>query len=329
MSSIAERIEKQIASLSNKIARLSGNHLTNTYKRQREQRQREDKKEKLAEQMHVLQFLGEECYCRELSPFEAALIVGTFYEAMKSLMNLRQYQRSGTAYTSIPLTYERCCGTEDTRFKKAGITNTEQLMAAIDAFEALLDKAIIKPDPNAKRIRELTFEARNNQGGDIQFTPEPIVRQLINFAGINKTSKVLEPEAGIGYIADEVKKITPDVDCMENFYPFNELLQLKGHNVIGRNFYDCEPRPEYDAVIMNPPFSDECGHIRYAYEFLKPGGVLVAVCCVRIQKSDKRKYMEFRDWLDQQEHYYDKVSGKFEMTGTNTVILTINKQEAA
>jgi len=328
MSSIAERIEKQIASLSKKIEGLSGNYRTNTYKRQREQQQRDDKKEKLREQMQLLQFLCEESFCRELSPFEVALITGTFYGDMKSLLCRRQYQRSNPSHTAYPLTYSRCCA-EIKQFERVGITNTELLMSAIDEFESLLDKAIIKPDPNAKRIRDLTYEARNNQGGDVQFTPLSIVRQLIGFARLDETSKVLEPGAGIGFIADEVKKITPNVDCMEICHSFNELLQLKGHNVIGRNLYSCEPRPEYDAVIMNPPFSDECGHIRYAYEFLKPGGILVSVCCVRIQNSEKRKYVEFRDWLDQQEHCYKQAEGKFEITGINFVILTINKREAA
>jgi len=151
---------------------------------------------------------------------------------------------------------------------------------------------------------------------------------LVALSGIGASSKVLEPEAGIGSIADEVKKTTPHVDCIEIHHGFRELLELKEHNLVGDDLFHCDPRPVYDAVLMNPPFSDECRHIRYAYDFLKPGGRLVAVCCVRMMESDNRKYAEYREWLADQRFWFTDTEEKFEATGTNTKILIIEKPVA-
>lgn len=44
MANITEKIERQITALEGKIDALSGNYLTNTWKRQREQQERDRKK---------------------------------------------------------------------------------------------------------------------------------------------------------------------------------------------------------------------------------------------------------------------------------------------
>ena len=57
MANITEKIERQITALEGKIDALSGNYLTNTWKRQREQQERDRKKEMYHSQIQVLQFL--------------------------------------------------------------------------------------------------------------------------------------------------------------------------------------------------------------------------------------------------------------------------------
>jgi hypothetical protein len=326
MSDITAKIETQAASLQKKIDALSGNYLTNTWKRQQEQKWRDEQKERLVLQKQMLDYLGEEALCRELTAFEKALISGAFYEDTRSL--LTQKQRSderGDRYTfEFPERAEQMAK----RLRKAGINTTAELVSALEAYAGLIAKAVIPPDPKAARIRDLTFQARLWQKGDVQFTPAALTAQLIDLSGIDGGSRVLEPEAGIGSIADEVKKITPQVDCIEPTPSFRELLALKGHNLIGADLLSCEPRPDYDAVIMNPPFSEECRHLRYAYDFVKPGGCLTAVCSVRIQECDQTKYREFGDWLNGQRFHIHPVTEKFEMTGTNTVVLVIEKDAA-
>jgi len=327
MSAILEKIAKQADSMQKKIDGLSGNYLTNTWKRQQEQRHRDEQIERFKQRKQVLEYLAEQVGLRELTALESALIVNTFYEDMRVMLVQKQHAEE---FPSARNSYTILSQGEvtDKKYNKAGIYNGADMIAAVAEFENLVNVAATPPDPNAAKIRDITFRARLSQKGDIQFTPEKIANQLIALSGINASSKVLEPEAGIGSIADEVKKITSDVDCVERMYEFGELLKLKGHNFIGQDFLDCDPQPVYDAVIMNPPFSDECRHIRHAYDFLKPGGKLTAVCCVRMVDSDQRKYTEHREWLAGQDYWFTDTDEKFEMTGTNTKILVIEKAAA-
>jgi len=107
-----------------------------------------------------------------------------------------------------------------------------------------------------------------------------------------------------------------------------EILKLKKHNVIANDLLTAETAPIYDAVVMNPPFSEECEHIKRAFDFVCPGGSLVAVCSSRIQWKSTRKYAQFRDWLSEHTHSIDECGAKFEMTDVHTVVLVMDKAAA-
>ncbi len=57
MTKVIQKIDKQITSLLGKIDSLSGNYRTNTWKRQREQQDRDRKKEIYRSQIQVLEYL--------------------------------------------------------------------------------------------------------------------------------------------------------------------------------------------------------------------------------------------------------------------------------
>jgi hypothetical protein len=328
MINISTKIENQITSLEKKITGLSGDYKTNTWKRQQEQLHRDRTTDRYRAQKQMLEYLGEEATCRELTQLENALINGAFYENMRSYSASVQYAKEHTHGWSR-LTFPAKDSMTAVRMLKAGIRDTAAMVQAIEYFDDLVRKATIPPNPNAKRLRELTFRARLNQKGDVQFTPAPLAAQLLQLAPVNESSCVLEPEAAIGNIADEIRKVTPNVDCVEIVPDFREVLELKGYRLIGSDLLELEPQPTYDAVLMNPPFSEECRHIRHAFQFLKPGGTLAAVCCVRIRHSDKKEYAEFRDWLQRRKHRFISPSeGNFEMTGTPVLLLQLHKEAA-
>lgn len=324
-NSMALKLEKQSCALGKKIDGLSGNYLTNTWKRQQEQRHRDEMLSRYRAQQQVYDYLTEETTHRELSPIEKAITVGAFYEDMRSLLARKKYvdEGEGRQMPAIPSTDT----TMGARLKKAGIQSQQDMLAAISAFADLVQKATIPPDPKAARLRDLIYKARLYQEGDVQFTPDGIARQVVDLANLQADSKVLEPEAGIAYLADEVAKTTPHVDCAEISPTFREVLKIKGHNLIGDDFLKITPVEDYDAVVMNPPFSEECAHICHAYQFLKPGGVLVSVCCTRIQNSTQKRYLVFQEWLQQMPHSFEQpVDSKFEMTGTACIILVLHKE---
>lgn len=322
MANITEKIECQITALEGKIDALSGNYLTNTWKRQREQQERDRKKEMYHSQIQVLQFLKQKSETDTLTLLEQNLTVAAFYEDMRCFSASKKYCKDNP-YCKFQ--YPKPDDVRTKRLQKAGITDTDELAAAVECFDTLLQSAVIPPDPNAIRLRDMLYRAKMYQKGDIQFTPPELAKELVALAGVRKDSRVLEPEAGIGNIADAAKEVTDHVDCIERMTDFCEILKLKKHNVIGNDLLTAETAPIYDAVVMNPPFSEECEHIKRAFDFLRPGGSLVAVCSSSIQWKSTRKYEQFRDWLSEHTHSIDECGAKFEMTGVHTVVLVVDK----
>lgn len=322
MANITEKIERQITALEGKIDALSGNYLTNTWKRQREQQERDRKKEMYHSQIQVLQFLKQKSETDTLTLLEQNLTVAAFYEDMRCFSASKKYCKDNP-YCKFQ--YPKPDDVRTKRLQKAGITDTDELAAAVECFDTLLQSAVIPPDPNAIRLRDMLYRAKMYQKGDIQFTPPELAKELVALAGVRKDSRVLEPEAGIGNIADVAKEVTDHVDCIERMTDFCEILKLKKHNVIGNDLLTAETAPIYDAVVVNPPFSEECEHIKRAFDFLRPGGSLVAVCSSSIQWKSTRKYEQFRDWLSEHTHSIDECGAKFEMTGVHTVVLVVDK----
>lgn len=322
MANITEKIERQITALEGKIDALSGNYLTNTWKCQREQQERDRKKEMYHSQIQVLQFLKQKSETDTLTLLEQNLTVAAFYEDMRCFSASKKYCKDNP-YCKFQ--YPKPDDVRTKRLQKAGITDTDELAAAVECFDTLLQSAVIPPDPNAIRLRDMLYRAKMYQKGDIQFTPPELAKELVALAGVRKDSRVLEPEAGIGNIADVAKEVTDHVDCIERMTDFCEILKLKKHNVIGNDLLTAETAPIYDAVVMNPPFSEECEHIKRAFDFLRPGGSLVAVCSSSIQWKSTRKYEQFRDWLSEHTHSIDECGAKFEMTGVHTVVLVVDK----
>lgn len=322
MANITEKIERRITVLEGKIDALSGNYLTNTWKRQREQQERDRKKEMYRSQIQVLQLLKHKSETDTLTLLEQNLTVAAFYEDMRCFSASKKYCKDNP-YCEFQ--YPKPDDVRTKRLQKAGITDTDELAAAVECFDTLLQSAVIPPDPNAIRLRDMLYRAKMYQKGDIQFTPPELAKELVALAGVRKDSRVLEPEAGIGNIADAAKEVTDHVDCIERMTDFCEILKLKKHNVIGNDLLTAETAPIYDAVVMNPPFSEECEHIKRAFDFLRPGGSLVAVCSSSIQWKSTRKYEQFRDWLSEHTHSIDECGAKFEMTGVHTVVLVVDK----
>lgn len=273
-------------------------------------------------QIQVLQFLKQKSETDTLTLLEQNLTVAAFYEDMRCFSASKKYCKDNP-YCKFQ--YPKPDDVRTKRLQKAGITDTDELAAAVECFDTLLQSAVIPPDPNAIRLRDMLYRAKMYQKGDIQFTPPELAKELVALAGVRKDSRVLEPEAGIGNIADVAKEVTDHVDCIERMTDFCEILKLKKHNVIGNDLLTAETAPIYDAVVMNPPFSEECEHIKRAFDFLRPGGSLVAVCSSSIQWKSTRKYEQFRDWLSEHTHSIDECGAKFEMTGVHTVVLVVDK----
>lgn len=322
MTNIIEKMEKQIVSLQNKIEALSGDYLINTRKRQQEQRERDKKKDDYRMHIQILEYLKLQAEDDDLTPLMQNLAISAFYEDMRCFSATNEHCISNPY---IELKYPRPDDVRVKRLQKAGIYTTEDLIKAVAQYDSLVKSAVTPPDKDAIRLRDLIFKAHLNQKGDIQFTPAALAKEVVILSGIDSDSRVLEPEAGIGSIADQAKEITEHVDCIERMYDFREILKLKKHHVISHDLLKTKSEPVYDAVLMNPPFSQECEHIQKAFEFVRPGGNLVSVCSNCIEWKENRRYSQFRDWLAGHIYLIFSANTKFGMTSIPTVILGIKK----
>jgi protein-L-isoaspartate O-methyltransferase len=111
-------------------------------------------------------------------------------------------------------------------------------------------------------------------------TPPAIVADMIERAGgISAGQTVLEPSAGKGDIAAAVLKAGGKVECVEKVFSLAEHLRKLGLETVCSDFMEWNGGKFYDLVLMNPPFENrqDVAHIQRAFDFLKPGGRLVAI----------------------------------------------------
>ncbi len=188
-----------------------------------------------------------------------------------------------------------------------------------------------KADPIVALAREI---ALGKYGVDYFPTPRPIATDMANLADVRPGMKVLEPSAGTGYLADAAREMGGEVDTIEQSHKMVELLRMKGYTVDQGDFLEREPKAEYDRIMMNPPFGGgaDMDHVRHAYEFLKPGGKLVAIVSEGVFGRSGSKEKSFRDWLDELGGDSEKMpEGSFLQsdvkTGVRTRMITIDKPD--
>lgn len=123
---------------------------------------------------------------------------------------------------------------------------------------------------------------------DLQFywTPRPVIEAALEAIGIyrptySKTQaySVLEPSCGDGRILDGLRARGCKAFGIEVHAGRAAEARAKGHSVLTGNFLEQPARPEFDFVVMNPPFYGRhyVKHVRHALKFLKPGGLLVSI----------------------------------------------------
>jgi len=185
-----------------------------------------------------------------------------------------------------------------------------------------------------RKIGELEAEIKLSSIPGYFPTQAPVIEIMLRRARIEPGMKVLEPEAGSGHIADDVRAAVPGVilEVIEPVYELRELLRLEGYKLVGDDFLQlsCADLGQYDRIVMNPPFErqQDLEHIRHAYKFLAPRGVLVSVLSPSFEFRSDRKSTEFRAWLDEVNATWENLpDGAFKASGTgvSTRLLLIER----
>jgi predicted RNA methylase len=144
------------------------------------------------------------------------------------------------------------------------------------------EKAHVFPGDAAEAIEGilLTGEISNaKREFDAFYTPSAVVARLMALADVRVGQSVLEPSSGEGAIALALADTGATVESLEirDVPPWWSLRSNIYHRQV--DFLGVEPRPEFDRVVMNPPFSrqQDMIHVSHAFQFLKMGGRLVSV----------------------------------------------------
>lgn len=115
---------------------------------------------------------------------------------------------------------------------------------------------------------------------DPEFFPTP---SAITSKMLDKISEdaryFLEPSAGKGDIADFIANThfahsRRTVDCIEQSPELVAILTDKNHPVVGFDWLTYDGVCYYDAIVMNPPFSNGDAHLLKAWDFLHSGEIV-------------------------------------------------------
>lgn len=179
---------------------------------------------------------------------------------------------------------------------------------------------------------------------DLAFYPTPaevVKRHLLSQVLIDETSRVLEPSAGDGAIVRALLSLRAQVDAVE--VDPGRVAQLRAISQVWQrlsvhhgNFLQLQPRPRYTHVIMNPPFAGThyMQHVMHGFEFLAPGGTLVALLPATVEFGESKAHDAFRAWMEARKvhyrlTYHDLPPETFAAAGTriNTCYVTLSKEK--
>ena len=217
------------------------------------------------------------------------------------------------------------------RLKRMGIENNAELRAYLREFVENIPGVDAEAEQK-KAIKQKEIELANSKIDGFFPTPKNIVEKMLDEADIKKGETVLEPSAGKGNIADEIRTQYPDnaLEVAEINDSLSELLKEKGHSVVGDDFLATNKK--YDKIIMNPPFEklQDIDHVKHAYDMLNPGGRLVAIMSESPFFNSAKKAEAFRTWLEDVGGVSEKLpensfKNSERSTGVNTRLVVIDK----
>ena len=193
------------------------------------------------------------------------------------------------------------------RLARMGITDHVTLTAAIqELIPHLVEKA--QEDPVKKAERAIIGQ---KVGIDFFPTPAHVAQRMARMARIREGMRVLEPSAGNGNLADAAKAEGGLVDVIEISSQLRDILTAKGYTVVDHDFDGFTPDKPYDAILMNPPWSQrrDCAQIMRAFDMLASGGTLVAIAGEGVFFGSDQKAVAFREWLDTHEADVEALEG--------------------
>lgn len=155
-----------------------------------------------------------------------------------------------------------------------------------------------------------------NYNEDFYPTPMRLINKMLSNLDFKYVKTVLEPSAGKGDLVEGITKQFDntrnyrntkkhDIDLIELDENLRYILQGKNYRVVADDFLTFDTFKKYDAIIMNPPFSQGDKHLLKAIEMQQNGGKIV---CILNAETLKNPYSNTRkDLITKLEKFNAKV----------------------
>ncbi len=214
----------------------------------------------------------------------------------------------------------------------------EAVNKVLDAYGGKWNRSakahFFKSDPRVKLAEALeTGQAiHEKQTYQAFYTPEPLAERMADEAEVKSSDLVLEPSAGTGRLVVPCLNRGARVFACELREELHlDLLRLGVEKTVGFDFTKVAPWMGYDAVVMNPPFTNaqDALHILHAWKFLKPEGRLVGIASGGVSFRDDKPYRVLRELIDQYGWLEELPDGTFAEEGTNvrTVLIKLTRPQ--
>ena len=117
--------------------------------------------------------------------------------------------------------------------------------------------------------------------------------------------EILEPSAGRGALSKAAHRVAArgsSILALELSHSCVDLLKIEHADDLGvtveqADFMAWQAPHEFDAVIMNPPFSADAEHIQHAWAMLANGGAMIAIFCASRLNGSRPRDIQFREFL--------------------------------
>jgi hypothetical protein len=193
---------------------------------------------------------------------------------------------------------------------------------------------------------------------DFYPTPRRVARRMLAKITNKEAKYFLEPSAGKGDIADVIRNpITDDefdaehpeyekkprrmrgydgpprvhVDVIESYPDLAQVLRGKEYDVVGSDWLTYDGVSYYDAIVMNPPFSEGAKHLLRAWEFLHNGEI---VCLLNEETmfnphtAERQRLAQIIAQFGNVEHLGDCFSTAERKTGVRVAMVYLKKTTA-
>jgi len=191
-------------------------------------------------------------------------------------------------------------------------------------------------------------------------TPRSVARKILAKIANKDAKYFLEPSAGKGDIADAIRnpctyeewcEDNPEyaeqrksdrgynafrsredsrvrIDVIESYPPLIQVLRGKKYDVVGYDWLSYEGVSYYDAIVMNPPFSEGAKHLLKAWEFIHHGEVVCLLNEETIKNpctEERKRLLRIIEQFGDVEYLGDCFSTAERQTDVNVVMVYLKK----